>query len=184
MRRFPVVPTMLVAVLTLAAVTGTAWSASEESALKQLENPVSGDETLGRLMGKWTGEGVVRQSAGGSEEPVKCRLTSTWTAENKLMRMMLACRGIDYVFTATSYIGRSGSIYRGSLNSSVSGEANVAGKRTGNGLSFNMVGNSAKGPVQSALSLVIAGDRVTNTVQRTDPDSGQRYTALQVTMAK
>ncbi len=174
-------------ILTASAVAGIpplAMAASADSALKQLQSPVASDVTLGKLIGKWSGEGVVRQSSAGREEPVKCRLTTNWTAENKLMKMLLACRGIDYVFTATSFIGRSGSIYRGSLNSSVSGEANVAGRKSGNGLSFNMAGRSKNGPVQSSLSLAIAGSQVTNVVKRTDPDTGKKYTALNVTMSR
>jgi hypothetical protein len=184
MRFVPLTAFSILTILAAAGLAAPAFAASEEAALSQLKSPVAGDSMLNELMGKWTGEGVVRQSSGGAEEPVKCRLTNIWTAENKLMKMQLACRGIDYVFTATSFIGRSGNVYRGSLTSSVNGDANVAGQRSGNGLAFNMVGNSPKGPVHSNLSLSIAGSRVTNIVQRTDPDTGQRYTALQVTMSR
>ena len=184
MRIVPLFTGVILAALVVAGSSPSAIAASEDSALKQLQSPVTSDTTLGKLIGKWRGEGVVRQSSDGGEEPVKCQLNTNWTAGNKLMNMMLICRGIDYRFTATSFIGRSGNVYRGSLNSSVNGEANVAGRRSGNGLNFNMVGRSKNGPVTSQLSLAIAGSRVTNTVHRTDPDTGKKYTALKVTMSR
>ena len=36
----------------------------------------------------------------------------------------------------------------------------------------------------SIISEAIAGSRVTNTVHRTDPDTGKKYTALKVTMSR
>jgi hypothetical protein len=98
--------------------------------------------------------------------------------------MFLTCRGIDYTFSATSFIGRSGETYRGIIKSSFKGQANVTGKRTQNGLTFTLLRSTMLGPVKSNLSLIIQNKKLINTLQRTDPDTGKEYTALEVTMKK
>lgn len=187
---FSLTPTaILLAVLAGLSLIGghsPAQAASAEEALALMRSPVAGDRTLNDMMGVWKGNGTLRQTPGAREEAVRCRLTNQWAASQTLMKMQLACIAVDYRFTATGHIGREGSAYRGAWTTSLGQRAVAAGRRSGGGLALSFTSRDSRTgqTVQSNMAIRLGGRSMTNTLTRTDPETGQRYTALTVSLQR
>lgn len=178
------IPTVFaLAVLAGAAVPTALYADTESDALRQLSNPVVMDSTLKRLVGLWKGNGELKRGSDQQIEAVKCRLTNSWAAEGKLLKMQLACRGVDYQFTATSLVGRSGSRYMGALTTTRGDRGTISGRASGSRLNLTVTTTAGEDAGRTAtLAMALSGNSLTNKFLRTDPKTGVKYTALDVTM--
>jgi hypothetical protein len=160
-----------------------ARAASAGAALAQLANPVVNDGTLKRMIGSWRGDGTARRGSGDGKEKVSCRLTNSWASGNRLMQSQLSCRGIDFSFSSSGYVGRSGGTYRGAWSGGLGANATARGSGSSSGLHLTItsVGRSAE---TASMSISVSGSRITTTVSRRDPDTRRRYRALSISLRK
>jgi len=179
-RRLPLAP---IAALALAVAALPALAASESAVLGMMKAPVAADATLGSLIGSWRGAGRIRRGSDGVAEATQCRFTNTWTADKRLARLLLACRGTDLVFTADGYVGRDGGTYRGAWSTTTGENATISGRKSGSGLRLTVAPSGGSRPPGS-LSLRVAGRSVTARLTVKDSDTGKTYTAFETTLRR
>jgi len=179
--RLATVIALALALLAVAGQPGRADSAA--AALGQLRNPVENDGRLGRMIGSWRGDGTARRGSAKAKEKVSCRISNSWAAGKTLMRTQLTCFGIDYRFSSSGYVGRSGGSYRGSWSGGVGSSAVATGGGSGNGINLT-IRSTGRNAETASLSISVSGSRMTTTVSRRDPDTRRRYRALSITLRK
>ena len=180
------VVSMFAALVTVNA-SAPAYAASETAVLRMMKSPTTKDATLARLLGKWRGRGTARPSAGKPAEATQCRFTNSWAASQRLVHLILSCRGTEIRFSADGYLGRSKGKYVGAWSTSTGRNAVMSGRRSGSGLALTLTatGNtSGTTPRTSSMTLKVAGRNVTAKLTAKDPKTGKRFTIFQSTMKR
>jgi hypothetical protein len=156
-RRRPVASTVFGIATALALTVGAHAQAQRTTATL----PTGFDSMAGR----WTGEGTIRTTNGGSER-IRCRATYQAYAENGL-RQELLCASDSYKFEVRSdFVQKSGAISGQWAETSRNLSGNVSGKANGNTIQAKVEG----GGFAAQLSVATNGNRqaVTIVPQGTD----------------
>lgn len=102
---------------------------------------------LAQMAGKWTGKGWASRSEGGSKEGVRCRLKAKYNAKTRKLSLSGKCAATSGTYTLLGHIAEysnSGKLTGRWINPRGVGSLNIAGKRSGNRLTFLFEGKAKK----------------------------------------
>ena len=164
---------------SLAVVAGAASSASAGTKGNYITT----------MSGVWTGRGVIRKSSTAPRERVRCRLKSVPKNRNTAFYVRYFCLGVDIRFetTGTLFFDQTGKTLSGKLVTVGVGAFRASGTVRGKNLTLTLSGRDKKTgkPVSGVLSIRMKGNnRLSSSLNATDPDSGKRFQAFQASFSK
>jgi hypothetical protein len=146
---------------------------------------------LARIDGSWMGRGSLQRYLVSGTEPVRCRFDTSWAAAQRQLTHRLDCRGVDGDLSFAGSIGVSGQ--DGALSGSLTGSQGLDdGKLEGwceaRSVRLHLTGrNPTTGePVEGDLTIAVGeeGESLVQTLQARDPESGEVYPALSLTLTR
>ncbi len=112
---------------------------------------------LAQMAGKWTGNGWASRTEGGSKEGVRCRLTAKYSAKTRKLSLSGKCAATSGTYILLGHIAEypgSGKLTGRWVNPKGVGSLNIAGKRSGNRLTFLFDGKGKKSDRKVAYKTV------------------------------
>lgn len=138
-------------------------------------------ELFNKMEGKFRGKGLVKASAKGKKEAIRCRMRNKIILDGKKLDIGGSCAVSGFVFSLNGYIEQTGgNSYRASMFRSLANlkQSSFGGKRSGNGInfSFNATDRMSKKPVNASIKMNIKSENAFDVViNRTDPKTGKNF---------
>ena len=162
----------LATLLTLTAMPAQAAENGNDKVMKILNYARVTDQhkILNKLVGSWRGTGSLINSEGGAAEKILCKSTNKMILGGRFIEQETTCKGAGFSFDGVGHFGYDvlSKTYVGtSMNTADSGISTLAGRRSGDKITFNISHNN-----------VDVKKRVTSRATLTITDGGHTYEIL------
>lgn len=142
------------------------------------------------MSGKWRGKGLVKASAKGKKESIRCKMSNKLTDPGRI-KLSGNCAVSGFVFSLNGFIQQNGgkNSYTASMFRSLANlkQSNFSGKRSGSRInfSFNARDRLSKQDVKATIRLNSKSAKAFDVqISRTDPESGKVFNVGTITFAK
>lgn len=101
---------------------------------------------LSKMTGKWSGSGWGKRHADAPRETLRCRLTSRYIARKRELRLTGKCAAAARSYDISGFLKNAagGRVTGRWANPNGAGAVNIAGKRSGNSISFTVKATDPK----------------------------------------
>ena len=172
--------------LTAAALIALAATASPMS----VETVSASPAIFENLSGKWRGKGLVKASAKGKKESIRCKMSNKVNEENRI-KLSGNCAVSGFVFSLNGFIQQDGgkNAYTASMFRSLANlkQSNFSGKRSGTRLNFSFKARDrvSKQDVIATILLNSKNEKAFDVkISRTDPESGKVFEVGTIAFSK
>lgn len=142
------------------------------------------------LSGKWRGKGLVKASAKGKPESIRCKMSNK-IKENGRINLSGNCAVSGFVFSLNGFIQQNGSknSYTASMFRSLANlkQSNFSGKRSGSRINFSFKARDrvSKQDVVATIKLNSKSAKAFDVqISRSDPDTGKVFSVGTISFAK
>lgn len=147
------------------------------------------EKIFNNMSGKFRGKGLVRASAKGKKEAIRCRMSNT-AASPKRINLSGNCSVTGFVFSLRGFIEQTGgNSYKANMFRSLANlkQSNFSGKRNGSKINFqfNARDSISKSNVKASISLnSISANAFTVQISRTDPKTKKMFSVGKIEFSK
>ena len=172
--------------LTAAALIALAATASPMSVQTGFASPA----IFENLSGKWRGKGLVKASAKGKNESIRCKMNNKINEENRI-KLSGNCAVSGFVFSLNGFIQQDGNknAYTASMFRSLANlkQSNFSGKRSGSRLNFSFKARDrvSRQDVIATILLNSKNEKAFDVkISRTDPETGKVFDVGTIAFSK
>jgi len=165
------------------------------TAMAILATPVAASYTyasekiFNNMSGKFRGKGLVRASAKGKKEAIRCRMNNNIASATRI-NLSGSCSITGFVFSLRGFIEQTGgNSYKANMFRSLANlkQNNFSGKRSGSRINFRFSARDAisKSNVKATIALNSVNEKkFTVQINRTDPETKKVFNVGSINFAK